>query len=146
MHRWDAESAHRDAHGIDLDVALDGIDEMVHVIGPAHTKPDFPTGTIVELSTGETALVVQTPDNPSLYSQPRVRVLFVNIFAGITDLGEFSRLLLEAFARTPKLKIPIVARLVGTNFETARDYLATNGVPVSTDLGDAVANVRRHLA
>jgi uncharacterized protein (TIGR03083 family) len=47
VHRWDAESAHRDAHGIDLDVALDGIDEMVTVIGPAHTKPDFPTGTIV---------------------------------------------------------------------------------------------------
>ncbi|MEO7329896.1 MAG: DnaJ domain-containing protein, partial [Minicystis sp.] len=35
----------------------------------------FPTGTIVELSTGETALVVQTPNNPSLYSQPRVRVV-----------------------------------------------------------------------
>jgi DnaJ-domain-containing protein 1 len=35
----------------------------------------FPTGTIVELSTGETALVVQTPGNPSLYSQPRVRVV-----------------------------------------------------------------------
>ena len=35
----------------------------------------FPTGTIVELSSGETALVVHTPANPSLYSQPRVRVV-----------------------------------------------------------------------
>jgi len=35
----------------------------------------FPTGTIVELSSGETALVVHTPSNPSQYSQPRVRVV-----------------------------------------------------------------------
>lgn len=35
----------------------------------------FPTGTIVELSSGETALVVHTPESPSLYSQPRVRVV-----------------------------------------------------------------------
>ena len=76
---------------------------------------------------------------------PRVKVLFVNIFAGITDLGEFSRLLVEAFARVPALKIPIVARLVGTNVEAAREYLATRNVPVCSDLGEAVALVRRHL-
>jgi hypothetical protein len=35
----------------------------------------FPTGTLVELSTGEVAVVVQTPAHPSLYSQPRVRVV-----------------------------------------------------------------------
>jgi curved DNA-binding protein CbpA len=35
----------------------------------------FPTGTLVELSTGEVAVVVQTPANPALYSQPRVRVV-----------------------------------------------------------------------
>jgi curved DNA-binding protein CbpA len=35
----------------------------------------FPTGTLVELSTGEVAVVVQTPQHPSLYSQPRVRVV-----------------------------------------------------------------------
>jgi succinyl-CoA synthetase beta subunit len=77
---------------------------------------------------------------------PRVRVLFVNIFAGITDLGEFSRLLLEAFARVPRLKVPIVARLVGTNLEAAREFLAARNVPVATDLGVAIALVRGHLA
>ncbi|AUX39781.1 hypothetical protein SOCE26_011760 [Sorangium cellulosum] len=35
----------------------------------------FPTGTLVELSTGEVALVVQTPAHPALYSQPRVRLV-----------------------------------------------------------------------
>ena len=76
---------------------------------------------------------------------PRVKVLFVNIFAGITDLGEFSRLLDEAFARVPAFKIPIVARLVGTNVEAAREYLAARNVPVCSDLREAVALVRRHL-
>lgn len=36
----------------------------------------FPTGTLVELSTGEVALVVRTPANPARYSQPRVRLVF----------------------------------------------------------------------
>ncbi|WP_437735143.1 DnaJ domain-containing protein [Sorangium sp. So ce1335] len=35
----------------------------------------FPTGTLVELSTGEVALVVQTPSHPARYSQPRVRLV-----------------------------------------------------------------------
>src|SRR5262249_28460529 len=36
----------------------------------------FPTGTLVELTTGEVALVVDTPDSPALYSLPRVRLVF----------------------------------------------------------------------
>jgi succinyl-CoA synthetase beta subunit len=43
----------------------------------------------------------------------KVRVLLVNIFAGITDLGEFARLLVEAIAAAPQLRVPVVARLVG---------------------------------
>jgi succinyl-CoA synthetase beta subunit len=76
----------------------------------------------------------------------RVRVLLVNIFAGITDLGEFARLLTEAFARTPQLKVPVVARLVGTGLDTARKFLAGRDIPVVTDLGAALDQVRRHLA
>ena len=76
----------------------------------------------------------------------RVRVLLVNIFAGITDLGEFAQLLIEAFARTPQLKVPIVARLVGTRLEAAREFLAARNITVVTDLGAALVHVRRHLA
>jgi succinyl-CoA synthetase beta subunit len=76
---------------------------------------------------------------------PRVRVLFVNIFAGITDLDEFARLLIEAFARVPQLKVPIVARLVGTGLDAAREFLAARDIPVATDLGDAIRHVRRHF-
>ena len=76
----------------------------------------------------------------------RVRVLLVNIFAGITDLKEFAQLLVEALARIPHIKLPVVARLVGTNLEAARDFLATHGIPVSTELGVALEHVRRKLA
>jgi succinyl-CoA synthetase beta subunit len=76
---------------------------------------------------------------------PKLRAVLVNIFAGITDLGEFSRLLVEAFARVPQLKVPVVARLVGNNLETARGYLAERGIAVEPDLDAALALVRGHL-
>jgi succinyl-CoA synthetase beta subunit len=77
---------------------------------------------------------------------PRVRVVLVNIFAGITDLAEFSRLLVEALAAVPRLKVPVVARLVGNGLPTAREVLAAAGIALHTDLDDALAAVREHLA
>jgi uncharacterized protein (TIGR03083 family) len=47
VHRWDAESAHADANGFDLEIALDGVDEMVTVMGPSQPPPDQPSGTAV---------------------------------------------------------------------------------------------------
>ena len=75
---------------------------------------------------------------------PRIKVLLVNIFAGITELGEFSRLLTAALAQSP-LKVPVVARLVGNGLPAAREVLGRAGIPLHTDLGAAVAAVRRHL-
>jgi succinyl-CoA synthetase beta subunit len=75
---------------------------------------------------------------------PRVRALLINIFAGITELGEFSRLLTAALAQSP-LKVPVVARLVGNGLPAARDVLGRAGISLYTDLSDAVAAVRRHL-
>jgi uncharacterized protein (TIGR03083 family) len=51
VHRWDAESAHRDANGFDLEIALDGIDEIVTVMGPSEPDPDQPVGTAVVRAT-----------------------------------------------------------------------------------------------
>jgi succinyl-CoA synthetase beta subunit len=75
----------------------------------------------------------------------KVRVLLVNIFAGITDLGEFSRLLVAAIAAAPQLKVPVVARLVGNGLPAAREVLADAGIALYTDLDDALAEVREHL-
>ncbi|MEK6593395.1 MAG: ATP-grasp domain-containing protein [Pseudomonadota bacterium] len=76
---------------------------------------------------------------------PCVRAVLVNIFAGITDLGEFSKLLVSALQQVPRLRVPVVARLVGNGLPAARDVLAQAGVTLYTDLDEAVAEVRKHL-
>jgi succinyl-CoA synthetase beta subunit len=75
----------------------------------------------------------------------RVRVLLVNIFAGITDLGEFSQLLVAALGAATQLKVPVVARLVGNGLPAARVTLAAAGIALHTDLDAALAAVRVHL-
>ncbi len=75
-----------------------------------------------------------------------VRVLLVNIFAGITDLGEFSKLLAAALRKVPKLKVPVVARLIGNGMDSAQPILDQAGIRVFTALGAALDEVRRHLA
>ncbi len=57
-------------------------------------------------------------------ARPNVKVLLVNIFAGITDLAEFANLLCIALERTPAMKAPIVARIVGNGFDNARTIFA----------------------
>ena len=76
---------------------------------------------------------------------PQVQVLLVNIFAGITDLGEFSALLVKALNSASALEVPVVARLVGNGLPAARETLAAAGIELFTDLDQALAAVRTHL-
>jgi len=75
----------------------------------------------------------------------KLRVLLINIFAGITDLGEFSRLLVTALRTVSQLDVPVVARLVGNGLPEARPILEAGGVHLYTDLGAAVAEVKQVL-
>ncbi len=70
----------------------------------------------------------------------RVKVVLVNVFAGITHLGEFARLFVEAREAVPDLKVPIVARLSGHGFEVARRVLANDAerVILQQDLDRAI--------
>jgi succinyl-CoA synthetase beta subunit len=81
-----------------------------------------------------------------LGAAPRVRVVLINIFAGITDLGEFAGLLVRALREAPGLRAPVVARLVGNGLPAAREVLGAAGIPVRTELAAALSDVRRHLA
>ena len=76
---------------------------------------------------------------------PSVRVLLVNIFGGIANMGEFARLLVAALGETPALKVPVIARLVGNGLPDAREVLAAAGIGLHTDLDEALAAVREHL-
>lgn len=77
---------------------------------------------------------------------PNVKVLLINIFAGITELGEFSRLLVSALNAVPEFRVPVVARLVGNGMESARAVLKEAGITLHTDLDAALTEVRAHLA
>lgn len=71
----------------------------------------------------------------------QVRVLFVNIFAGMSDLDEFARLLLKAKAAVPELAVPMVVRLAGTGFEAAQRSLHDAGIVVTSELEEAIARL-----
>lgn len=75
----------------------------------------------------------------------QVRVLLVNIFAGITHLGEFSRLLVQALDAVPALAVPVVARLAGPGFAEAVEILGARGIVVESDLARAIESVTQHL-
>ena len=81
-------------------------------------------------------------------ARPSLRVVLVNIFAGITDLGEFASLLSDAVAACPTLRVPVVARLVGRGAAEARRILAEKraDIAVEEELPAALARIRAVLA
>ena len=61
------------------------------------------------------------------------KVLFINIFGGITRGDEVARGIVDAIAQTTSRKIPLVIRLTGTNEEEGRRILAeAKMTPVET--------------
>jgi succinyl-CoA synthetase beta subunit len=74
-----------------------------------------------------------------------LKVMLINIFAGITELGEFSQLLVQALHDAPELKVPVVARLVGNGLAAAREVLRAAGIPLYADLDEALVEVKKHL-
>lgn len=53
-----------------------------------------------------------------------VRVVLINVFAGITDLEEFAQILVQALEQVIGWDVPIVARLIGNNEQRAQRILA----------------------
>ena len=72
-----------------------------------------------------------------------LRAVLVSVFAGITDLAEFADLLATGMERTPSLRVPVVARLVGRGAAEARRILAERqpDVFVTEDLEEAMERV-----
>ncbi len=149
------ETAVKDAHGCDY-VVVDPAGEiallttgaglsmmLIDEMRGAGLKPynflDIRTGGL----RGETKRLVSVLQ--WMHQGPNVKVLLINIFAGITELGEFSRLLVSALQAVPEFKVPVVARLVGNGMEAARAVLAEAGITLHSDLDAALLEVRTHL-
>ncbi len=116
------------------------IDEMRKAGLKPYNFLDIRTGAL----RGETTRIVKVLT--WLSRAPSVRVLLVNIFGGIANMGEFSKLLVAALGEVPALKVPVVARLVGNGLPDARGVLKAAGIELYTDLDEALDIVRAHLA
>jgi succinyl-CoA synthetase beta subunit len=66
--------------------------------------------------------------------RPDMTAILVNIFAGITDLEEFAKLLLEALDAVPEITVPVIARLIGNNFEAAQRLIEQSGRSITVEM------------
>jgi malate-CoA ligase subunit beta len=84
-------------------------------------------------------------------SDPRVRVVLVNIFAGINRCDWVAQGIVKA-ATDIGVPVPVVARLAGTNMQQGRTILRESGLRIITAdtladaAGKAVAALNQHGA
>lgn len=83
-----------------------------------------------------------------LSQKPNIKVALINIFAGITDLAEFARLLVEALDRQPDFSCPLVVRLVGNGEAEALRILSDKrpDILVLSDLDEAMTRAHEWTA
>jgi len=72
-----------------------------------------------------------------ILSDPNVKAILVNIFGGITRCDDIASGLIQA-RQQADIKVPIVARLTGTNAEKAREILKGSPVTGAESMADAV--------
>ncbi len=77
-----------------------------------------------------------------LLRNPRVKVIFVNIFGGITLASEVAQGIVDALTEA-KEKKPIVARIVGTAEEEGRRILKEAGIPLFESMDEAAKEAVR---
>jgi succinyl-CoA synthetase beta subunit len=77
-----------------------------------------------------------------ILSNPRVRAVLVNIFGGIVRCDLIAEGVIQAVKKVG-VRVPVVARLEGTNAEAARAMLAKSGLKITPadDLTDAARKV-----
>ncbi|GAB4486145.1 MAG: ADP-forming succinate--CoA ligase subunit beta [Anaerolineales bacterium] len=71
-----------------------------------------------------------------ILADPNVRAILINIFGGITRCDEVARGLITAMEEV-KPSVPMVVRLVGTNYEEGRALLANANMITAETLADA---------
>jgi len=72
-----------------------------------------------------------------ILSDPNVKAILINIFGGITRCDDIATGLLQA-QKQADIKVPLIARLTGTNAEKAREILKGSAVTPADTMADAV--------
>jgi succinyl-CoA synthetase beta subunit len=128
-------------HGLSY-IKLDGnIGCMVNGAGLAMTTMD-----VIKLFGGEPANFLDIgggagPEKVAaalriILREPKVQAILINIFGGITRGDEVARGILSAMEQV-EVRVPMVARLVGTNADIARKLLADANLITAETLTDA---------
>lgn len=74
-----------------------------------------------------------------ILKDPRVKVIFVNIFGGLTDGGMIAKGILLAFKEVDMKNVPVVVRIRGTNEEEGQKIIAESGLSLEAFDGFAEA-------
>ena len=77
-----------------------------------------------------------------ILSDKNVKGILINIFGGIMRCDVLAQGVIDA-AKETKLKVPLVVRLAGTNFEKGKDILDKSGLKIlsANDLNDAAKKI-----
>ena len=141
LNEQDAQEREARAHGLSY-IRLEGeIGCMVNGAGLAMATMDLiklhgsAPANFLDIGGGARAERV-TAALRLILSDTNVRAVLINIFGGITRCDEVARGLLVAFAELQP-RVPIVARLVGTNEEEGRRILAQADVLQAASLSEA---------
>lgn len=78
-----------------------------------------------------------------LVKYPNVKVIIINIFAGITRCDEVAKAIISARNQIDDLP-PLTIRLAGTNYEQAVELLAKDGVALQPSLSSAIQAAKEH--
>ena len=76
-----------------------------------------------------------------LMEYPNVRVIIINIFAGITRCDEVAKAIIAARSQIDDLP-PLAVRLAGTNYEQAVELLAQQGIAIQPSLAKAIETAK----
>ncbi len=76
---------------------------------------------------------------------PKLRVIIINIFAGITRADEVARAIVAARQQIDDLP-PLFIRIAGTNFEEAAEILASASIPLLPTLDECLAAAKKELS
>lgn len=77
-----------------------------------------------------------------LMEYPNVRVIIINIFAGITRCDEVAKAIISARSQIDNLP-PLAVRLAGTNYEQAAELLAEHDITIQPSLGKAIETAKK---
>ncbi len=77
-----------------------------------------------------------------LLSNPRVKVVLINVLGGITRCDEVAKGILDV-RKTLKSAKPMIIRMVGTNEQDGRFLLGREGIPVADTMDDAAREAVR---